>query len=556
MALPERAQSILSLLVGKRLEQTPLIFICHSLGGLVVKQMLRLSTDQYGTHEGKIAENTLGVIFLGTPHVGSNLALWADRFRLFFRKTPAIDDLQLDSPWLLDLNAWYRNHAPKHAIQTLVFVENQPTKGVPVVDKFSGDPGIQDVYPIALDADHIEMCKPEKPSYPMYERVVRFLEDLMLVFPSGDHLVGRQPLAAETSRGFSRHRDADLLLNSTVLAVRPPGDALPSEDLAYIRREADERIDEEPMDYGETFTIKAPGQMGKTSLLLRYLAHCQTFSKKTILVDFREFSDGVVADQSVFLTRLAEVLLKGLGSASSLSNTIKHPDDFNDFVGGVILHDVDAPIVMAFDNVDRLINQGYRDSFFYALRNWSLKRTEESSRGGTAKRWRGLSLILTVTTEPILLVQSEGTSPFNVTEPLRLQAFAQSGVGRLNELYHAGLDDSMLNRLFDLLGGHPFLTQQAYYRLIGPRPMNFATLEAKAAAEDGPFAEHLRKLSKRLLRHKELASTLRDMLGRDTQPERTAYYLLESLGLVRFDSAGRIIPANRLYADYFKRVLG
>ncbi|PZN77845.1 MAG: hypothetical protein DM484_13950, partial [Candidatus Methylumidiphilus alinenensis] len=147
MALPERAQSILSLLVGKRLEQTPLIFICHSLGGLVVKQMLRLSTDQYGTHEGKIAENTLGVIFLGTPHVGSNLALWADRFRLFFRKTPAIDDLQLDSPWLLDLNAWYRNHAPKHAIQTLVFVENQPTKGVPVVDKFSGDPGIQDVYP-------------------------------------------------------------------------------------------------------------------------------------------------------------------------------------------------------------------------------------------------------------------------------------------------------------------------------------------------------------------------------------------------------------------------
>ena len=535
MALPERAQSILSLLVGKRLEQTPLIFICHSLGGLVVKQMLRLSTDQHGTHEGKIAENTLGVIFLGTPHVGSNLALWADRFRLFFRKTPAIDDLQLDSPWLLDLNAWYRNHAPKHAIQTLVFVENQPTKGVPVVDKFSGDPGIQDVYPIALDADHIEMCKPEKPSYPMYVRVVRFLEDLILVLPSGEG-----PLTSLTPH----------------LAVRPPGDALPSEDLAYIRREADERIDEEPMDYGETFTIKAPGQMGKTSLLLRYLAHCQTFSKKTILVDFREFSDGVVADQSVFLTRLAEVLLKGLGSASSLSNTIKHPDDFNDFVGGVILHDVDDPIVMAFDNVDRLINQGYRDSFFYALRNWSLKRTEESSRGGTAKRWRRLSLILTVTTEPTLLVQSEGTSPFNVTEPLRLQAFAQSGVGRLNELYHAGLDDSMLNRLFDLLGGHPFLTQQAYYRLIGPRPMNFETLEAKAAAEDGPFAEHLRKLSKRLLRHKELASALKDLLGRNTQPERTAYYLLESLGLVRFDGTGRIIPANRLYAEYFKRVLG
>jgi hypothetical protein len=137
-----------------------------------------------------------------------------------------------------------------------------------------------------------------------------------------------------------------------------------------------------------------------------------------------------------------------------------------------------------------------------------------------------------------------------------LQAFGQGGVSRLNELYHAGLDDSKLNRLFDLLGGHPFLTQQAYYRLVGPRPMKFATLEAKAAAEDGPFAEHLRKLSKRLLKHKELASTLRELLGRNIQPERTAYYSLESLGLVRFDGTGRIIPANRLYAGYFKRVLG
>ncbi len=35
-------------------------------------------------------------------------------------------------------------------------------------------------------------------------------------------LVGRQPLAAETSRGFSRHGDADLLLNSTALPPQLP----------------------------------------------------------------------------------------------------------------------------------------------------------------------------------------------------------------------------------------------------------------------------------------------------------------------------------------------
>jgi hypothetical protein len=51
----------------------PLIFVCHSLGGVVLKQALVMAShrrDNYGT----ILDSTYGVVFMGTPHRGSRTA--------------------------------------------------------------------------------------------------------------------------------------------------------------------------------------------------------------------------------------------------------------------------------------------------------------------------------------------------------------------------------------------------------------------------------------------------------------------------------------------------
>jgi hypothetical protein len=50
----------------------PLIFICHSLGGLVVQKALTLDPNVRGRRQ--IQDSTTVVIFLGTPHGGSKLA--------------------------------------------------------------------------------------------------------------------------------------------------------------------------------------------------------------------------------------------------------------------------------------------------------------------------------------------------------------------------------------------------------------------------------------------------------------------------------------------------
>ena len=48
----------------------PILFIAHSLGGIVVKEMLRRSSDDYQkhTHLQHVFLSTIGVIFFGTPH--------------------------------------------------------------------------------------------------------------------------------------------------------------------------------------------------------------------------------------------------------------------------------------------------------------------------------------------------------------------------------------------------------------------------------------------------------------------------------------------------------
>ncbi|QGI67476.1 hypothetical protein CEK27_011447 [Fusarium fujikuroi] len=49
----------------------PLIFVAHSLGGLLVKEMLALSSISEKPEHKKIVESTAAIVFLGTPHRGS-----------------------------------------------------------------------------------------------------------------------------------------------------------------------------------------------------------------------------------------------------------------------------------------------------------------------------------------------------------------------------------------------------------------------------------------------------------------------------------------------------
>jgi triacylglycerol esterase/lipase EstA (alpha/beta hydrolase family) len=63
----------------------PFVFVCHSLGGLVVKQAIRTADSRraYSTETVAFLDTVKGVVFIATPHTGSlHAPLIMDRLRV------------------------------------------------------------------------------------------------------------------------------------------------------------------------------------------------------------------------------------------------------------------------------------------------------------------------------------------------------------------------------------------------------------------------------------------------------------------------------------------
>jgi hypothetical protein len=159
MALPDRALQVLDLMVQRGFGRRPLVFIGHSLGGLVVKQILRSSSDAVEPKMRAVFDHTRAVLFLATPHAGAALPKLVDSFRTVFGPTVTLQGLKAHDAHLRNLLDWYRNHAPGAGIQTATYYEQRSLRGVTIVDPTSAHPGVgRD--PVGLDEDHLSIAKP------------------------------------------------------------------------------------------------------------------------------------------------------------------------------------------------------------------------------------------------------------------------------------------------------------------------------------------------------------------------------------------------------------
>ncbi len=182
----DRAGGILArLLLEPRLTKGNIIFISHSLGGLVVEQILRNAQRDGGsdTRAREFLRRVKRVVFLGTPHKGSLLATISRRLQLFVRPSDATRDLVPGDPLLRDLNYWYRKFSQSNSIQNLILAEGKPLSllGIPLpkslgtaVSVDSADAGLQAI-PIIVDETHRGICKPASKDAEVYLHVRDFL---------------------------------------------------------------------------------------------------------------------------------------------------------------------------------------------------------------------------------------------------------------------------------------------------------------------------------------------------------------------------------------------
>ena len=162
------AQTLLSdlaMLRGSEPDKTkPLVFIAHSLGGIIVKDALSLSQNDL-THLKEILPATIGVMFLGTPHHGSKAASLGkvafEISRVFFQN-PNMDILrghERNSEILERITRSFGQILAAGHLRVHSFREELDIKGMSIVDASSYSIGYLYETKGSLYANHRNMAK-------------------------------------------------------------------------------------------------------------------------------------------------------------------------------------------------------------------------------------------------------------------------------------------------------------------------------------------------------------------------------------------------------------
>ncbi len=108
--------------VEPSLEKGDIILIGHSLGGLLIKLMLRRAeTESEGRSEAaSFLYRVRKVAFLATPHTGADLARLGDMLRVLVRPSAATYSLVRNDAYLRELNEGYRKLAGNRDIAHLI----------------------------------------------------------------------------------------------------------------------------------------------------------------------------------------------------------------------------------------------------------------------------------------------------------------------------------------------------------------------------------------------------------------------------------------------------
>ncbi|CAL1526995.1 unnamed protein product [Lymnaea stagnalis] len=163
--------------VGSR----PIIWIGHSMGGLIIKNIISLGENE--SQYSKFSSQTRGVLFFSVPHHGSSVVdvMMYAKYLLF--PSVEVQELHTSSPKLAALHETFVKFMSKNSIPCLSFGENaktpfsRPLPKVLVVPLNSSDPGIGNF--VSVPHNHIDICKPCNEDDIIYQLTNRFIKNIL-----------------------------------------------------------------------------------------------------------------------------------------------------------------------------------------------------------------------------------------------------------------------------------------------------------------------------------------------------------------------------------------
>lgn len=160
----------------------PVVFVCHSMGGIVVKEIIGRGTQKDAPPSlRKISNAAAGLVFYSVPHAGSRLADlgWSLRY-IGASPSRAVAHLKTD-PHLHEMNSVIRDLCRRDKLNVLSFSEGLPTKlsylSTHIVPHESAYPGYGE-FVVLTEHDHITVCKPNDVNDPAFANLVQFLSEI------------------------------------------------------------------------------------------------------------------------------------------------------------------------------------------------------------------------------------------------------------------------------------------------------------------------------------------------------------------------------------------
>ena len=182
LPLAEQATSAIKELATRSIGRGPVVFVAHSVGGLLVKHILQLARTSQNMEWRTILDQTTGVVFLATPHFEHPLTSFMS---MVLRRMPMLQKSLIsdttDPKALLALNRNFQEIVAERSINVDAYYEGRRTRrriwlGF-LVSKEQANPQIPNVTPTVVNADHDGICKPQSQDDPVYRSVRKFVRE-------------------------------------------------------------------------------------------------------------------------------------------------------------------------------------------------------------------------------------------------------------------------------------------------------------------------------------------------------------------------------------------
>jgi serine/threonine-protein kinase len=343
------------------------------------------------------------------------------------------------------------------------------------------------------------------------------------------------PMSAPTTRPLALDEpEGQVSLNSDFYVERPP-----------IESDCYEAI----VKPGALIRVKAPRQMGKSSLMSRVLLHASQQGYRTASLNFQSADSEFLTSLDKFLQWFCAIIARELDLDDKLADYWKpflgSKDRCTEYFQRYLLRESTTPLTLGLDEVDQIFQHPeIATDFFGLLRAWHEK-------GKNQALWQRLRLVI-VHSKEVYIPLNINQSPFNVGVPIELPELNQTQVRDLVRRHSLNWSEKQLEQLMAMMGGHPYLVRVALYQIARGK-ITLEKLLQMAPTEEGPYYDHLRRHLLNLEENASLVAAIKQVVEANHPVEIKAAeaFKLRSMGLVKFQG-NAVTPLCEMYRQYFR----